>query len=160
MNFLKASQQSLELALYPATVYSMKLLDEGVGDNWHRAVTCPRDAFLAPTSSRLEQDGVLQNSRLRRRDRRRRDSSSIRRIRSIEAFGRFASTHSQTLITLHPDARSARVLRRSRRWLRSIFSSQAAALFLGVRFRRQLCPCQKQPSTKIASLASRNTKSG
>ena len=61
--------------------------------------------------------------------------------------------------TVQPRARRVRVTRRSRVRLAEIFLHQKAALVFGwVAWSGQ--PCQKQPSTKTASLRARKTKSG
>lgn len=69
------------------------------------------------------------------------------------------SSCSQKRRTVRPVARSALVVLRSRRRLRTIFAFQKAALVLG-RWPQRGQPCQKQPSTKTASRASRKKKSG
>src|SRR6266571_3278373 len=66
---------------------------------------------------------------------------------------------SQTRSTRHPCARRARTTRRSRRLFPCSLALQKSLLFTG---RFECCgqQCQKHPSTKIASLSLRKTKSG
>lgn len=85
---------------------------------------------------------------------------SALRILRMQRSGSFARTHSQTRRTVHPLRRSCARERRSRILLFCIFSRQALAFVLGLRFRPQLCPCQKQPSTKTASRCLGQAKSG
>ena len=68
--------------------------------------------------------------------------------------------HSQILITFQPVLLSVRETCRSRLWLLRTFFSQTRAFRFGVKFLLQLCPCQKQPSTKTASFDRGKTKSG
>jgi hypothetical protein len=70
-----------------------------------------------------------------------------------------ASSHSQIRITRQPARRNVRFTSRSRAWLPLIFRRHHAARFAG----HVACfgqPCQKQPSTKMASRTCRKTKSG
>jgi hypothetical protein len=71
----------------------------------------------------------------------------------------FLSVHSRTRNTVQPCLLSARATRTSLRLLTTTFKSQNATLLLGGRLHR-LHPCQKQPSTKIATFVCANTKSG
>ena len=59
------------------------------------------------------------------------------------------SAHSQIARTRHPSAWSFRMARRSTNLFRPIFFLQNPVLVAGQRKRWQLCPCQKQPCTKI-----------
>jgi len=80
-----------------------------------------------------------------------------RRI-TLGAFLRVKSC-SQIRKTLHPAAFSVLPTTLSRTMFLASFAAQNARLFTG---RLECCghPCQKQPSTKTASLFNRNTKSG
>ena len=83
-----------------------------------------------------------------------------RRKRAVSrtVFFRFNSC-SQMRSTRQPFFRSVRVTSRSRLWFAANFLRQKAALFQGF----VACfgqPCQKQPSTKTASLSLGKTKSG
>src|ERR1700728_1905496 len=62
--------------------------------------------------------------------------------------------------TAQPLCLKARDARLSLRRFPSIFSRQARALVLAVRFRPQSCPCQKQPSTNTATFIRGHAKSG
>lgn len=66
---------------------------------------------------------------------------------------------SQILITFQPCSFSVRTTSLSRAMLRAILLDQYSRFFLGSRHFLG-CPCQKQPSTKTATLARGNTKSG
>src|SRR5207249_16276 len=70
------------------------------------------------------------------------------------------SEHSQILITLQPFSCNFRLFSRSRALLPAIFFCQSAAFVLGLKFRPQACPCQKQPSTNKATRDCGQTKSG
>lgn len=71
----------------------------------------------------------------------------------------FRNSCCQIRRTCQPRARSWRLTLRSRALFFANFSAQKGRLFLGTtRCREQ--QCQKQPSTKTASRADRNTKSG
>lgn len=59
------------------------------------------------------------------------------------------SSHCQTVRTRKPSARSSFSTRMSRSRLALIFARQNWAFFFGKRPRRQLCPCQKHPCTKM-----------
>jgi hypothetical protein len=81
--------------------------------------------------------------------------------RARRFFKRFSSRRScsHKRITRHRFFRSDRVTERSRTTFRSILACQYARLSAGIR----QCfghPCQKQPSTNIATRNSGNTKSG
>lgn len=70
-----------------------------------------------------------------------------------------AKAHSQMRKTLQPDARKVRVTARSRWAFRASFGAQYSMREVGT------CPCrghpcQKQPSTKIATFSTRKMKSG
>ena len=85
--------------------------------------------------------------------------SSARRIRRTQTADRFARSHSQIRNTCQPARRNVRVTTRSRALLADNFRRQNARLFAGL----VAClgqPCQKQPSTKTASLNLEKTKSG
>ena len=71
----------------------------------------------------------------------------------------FFSSHSQMRITVHPRFWKRSVVSISLWMFRSRFFCQYSAWSAGRVF-RQSCPCQKQPSTKMAILLSRKTKSG
>ena len=86
-------------------------------------------------------------------------SSSLRFIRRIQTSGVFARRHSQMRMTFHPNWRRRRLARRSRAWVRVILSCHAFGFVFDVKF-LQLCPCQKQPSTKTATFSFKNAKSG
>jgi hypothetical protein len=73
------------------------------------------------------------------------ERSTFRSTRSL-----FLSSCSQILITFHPIARRARPTFRSRSMFRLIFAFQKARLVTG-RERQRQHPCQKHPSTNIAT---------
>lgn len=81
-------------------------------------------------------------------------------IRLSCALGLFLSWHSQIRRTFQPASFRKRVTWTSRCLFLANFSLQSVALVCGVRLRPQLWPCQKQPSTKTATLALENIKSG
>lgn len=62
-------------------------------------------------------------------------------------------------MTVQPFISSVSVTFKSRALFRENFLDQYSALSFGIVF-RQLCPCQKHPSTKIARRELRKTKSG
>jgi hypothetical protein len=70
----------------------------------------------------------------------------------------FRTEHSLIRTTFHPAPLSDRATRRSLRLLVSILSRQNALCVLGRYLQRQ--PCQKQPSTKTATLGRGHAKSG
>lgn len=67
---------------------------------------------------------------------------------------------SQTRITIQPSLRNSRLIRRSRFALPVIFVAQNVRLLFGILRLHIGQACQKQPSTKIATFFSPNTKSG
>lgn len=76
----------------------------------------------------------------------------------LAARGLF-SLHSQTRTTRKPAVLRRRVVRRSRRRLRAIFSLQYATFDLGAR-KHFGQPCQKHPSTKMQTRSEGKMKSG
>ena len=79
----------------------------------------------------------------------------------MQYWGRHSNSCSQKRITFQPFPRSSADTRLSREIFLPIFLCQYSVLDFGVRFLAQLLqPCQKQPSTKMASRCSRNKKSG
>lgn len=78
----------------------------------------------------------------------------------MHAAGFLASRHSHMRITCHCRWRSRRVTRLSLSAFPVIFRRHSLTLVFGVMFLPQLWPCQKQPSTKTASLSDGHTKSG
>lgn len=81
------------------------------------------------------------------------------RIRVSTHSGRLFRWHSRIRSTLHPSDLSRLPKWLSRLMFRRIFASHHRAFVRGVRL-RQLCPCQKHPSTKTATLSRCQTKSG
>ena len=71
----------------------------------------------------------------------------------------FLNSHSQIRITIQSLERNRFVMVSSCFLLHSIFVCQYEELSDGLKL-RQLCPCQKQPSTKTAIFSFKNTKSG
>jgi hypothetical protein len=70
-----------------------------------------------------------------------------------------AKAHSQMRMTAQPDARKARVTARSRSAFRASFVTQKSKRLFGVRACRGH-PCQKHPSTKMATRSALKIKSG
>lgn len=70
------------------------------------------------------------------------------------------SSHSQTMMTVHPSSRNARSLWPSRLRFAAIFGSQKSAFVAGARPCRHVCPCQKHPWTNTTVLYFGNTRSG
>ena len=86
--------------------------------------------------------------------------SNARLIRRTQISGRRASSHSQIRITRQPEPRNVCVTSASRRRFEENLCRQSFALRLGLRFRPQPWPCQKQPSTNTTSFDFGKTKSG
>ena len=82
-------------------------------------------------------------------------------MRFICGFGDFFNIHSRMRTTLYPALDNCLVTSLSRFMFLSIFARQNFRFDFGRRFFvHSLHPCQKQPSTKTASLHDGNTKSG
>lgn len=143
----RASRRAARRLLAPRDVGGT----ERGADHLQRAFTMPR--------LRMRLVAVrARHVRRRRRDvaaSRTRDRTAV----SITCAARLGSSCSHTRITLHPDPRKAASSRRSRLTFRSNLARQYSALALGL----VECSghrCQKHPSTKTATRAGPNMRSG
>ncbi len=88
------------------------------------------------------------------------DLRSIPETRRVSPRGFLRMVHSQTVIEVHPISASRFFAAASRRRLAVNLSRQKASCALGILGLQRGHWCQKQPFTKTANCAARNTKSG